>query len=78
MVSRSEGNFYGKRLHDILPEIGYKGIAVVTDRHLGAAEPLDPLHHGLGAVEAAGVGHRVRLEPPAGPTKGRQQEPFPI
>ena len=75
VVGWSKSDFNAKCLHDILIQICSEGIPIVRDRDSWSSEPGDELHEGFDAVGAGRVGHRVALDPPAGPVKNRQQEP---
>ena len=55
--------------HDILPEVGHEGVAIVTDYQAWKAESGRPLHKPLTALHAGGGLHLVTFQPPRGPIK---------
>ena len=50
--------------HDILPEVGNKGIAIVAEDQTGKAKPGRPLHESLAALEAGSILHFEAFDPP--------------
>ena len=50
MVGGSEGHLYIEGGHDVLVEVGYKRIAVVTHRQIWTAIPARPLQEGAAAL----------------------------
>ena len=64
MVGGSEPDWNVEGGHDILPEVGNKGIAIVTEDKAWKAEPGRPVHEAFAALKAGSVLHFVTFDPP--------------
>ena len=73
MVGGSEPDGDVERRHDILPEVGNKGIAIVAEDQTGKAKPGRPLHESLAALHTGCGLHFVAFQPPGSPVQASQK-----